>query len=607
MLNPGLEELIIDDHGEARSVVDRLRSTGGARVVLLRDAQVALSGDVVERMVAALSAPMASTVSPIPVAASKADTVIALDPDPGLPPAPSLSIACASCCLVSVDALQSVRLPEPHPDESGTSWFERACDRLSRAGWRHVGAPGTAHDWHPRPPRAAHLSWSDNGASGVDGPANECLSTHVLWTTTRLRPPRVLIDGACITDGRHNGSQSVVIEVARALARCRPDADVSLAVSSPFLEPARAVVGPDVTVVERANSVPRHDVVYRPYQLLDPNEVSWIERAGDRVLLGQLDMIAFSIPTYHPSPAMFHAVRNLQRSTMRRADAVTFISAFGRSTGLAECPDLDPRRLFVVSCGADPDPLEDAPPGGSGLVGGPFIASVSATFWHKNRRHAIEVFADLCRRHGYPGSLVVAGPEPFYGTSLDDEDQLIGTLEPSIADRILRPGLLDESSKWWLLRHADVVLYPSIIEGFGLVPFEAASVGTPSLSFAGSAVLEVLGTGPATIASWDPTQWSDAVARIVEDRSQVTEVLEQVTDARNRHTWDRVGELTWQAIDRTVARPRAARFDEEGSLRSRVGASRRGVGVGAGSVHFANRAASYARRRLSRSASFLRP
>jgi glycosyltransferase involved in cell wall biosynthesis len=567
---------------------------------LIRSERIDVTDDVGERLVAACRAPMAATASPVPVAEA-GDTVVAVDGDDGLPPAPSIPSGCVDVCMMSVDALASVQLPEPTAADDVAAWLGRVCDELTRAGWRHVAAPGTAFGWsfEPRPLGPPSRIWSSNAAHSVVGPANEGLATHEIWSRTRLRPVSVVVDGACVTDGQHNGSQSVVIEVARALARRRPDAEIALAVRGEFVAAASEAVGAGVEVVERNQAGRRFDVVYRPYQLLDPHEVAWIERVGDRLMIGQLDMIAFSNPTYHPSPALFHAVRNLQRSTMRRADAVTFISGFGRETAFAECPDLDPDRLFVVSCGADPTPpVDDPATNGRELVGaGSFIVCMSATFSHKNRRHAIAVFAQLCRHHDYAGSLVLAGPEPYYGRSTLDEEQLIDSLDPNVGERVLRVGRVDERVKWWLLRNADLVLYPSVIEGFGLVPFEAAAVETPALSHGGSAVIEVLGAGPATVPSWSVDAWADSAARVLGDQTQAADVLDQIAAARALHTWDSVGDLTWHAINRTLARPRADRFDEEGAARSRVAGARPGVAFGALSTHFANRAVSYALRR----------
>ena len=394
--------------------------------------------------------------------------------------------------------------------------------------WRRRERP-----WRGNPSNRLLGAWAPRSVEAVTGPANEALSTHRLWARTRLRAIRVAIDGACLTDAIHNGSQAVVINIARSLARRRPDSEVSLAVPAPYRAFAeQCVADAGVRIVERRSGDEHFDVVYRPYQLLDPHEVPWLVEVADRWVIGQLDMIAFSNPTYHP-PAHFHAVRNLQRWTMRHADAVTFISEFGLDTAFAECPDVDPSRMFVVSCGADPDRPDSAGPGRAhGCITRldvHFIVCVSATFSHKNRQHAIATFGELCRRTGYEGSLVMAGPEPYYGRSTEADERVLRSLEPAVRDRVVHVGQVDDGTKWWLLQNADLVLYPSVVEGFGLVPFEAAAVGTPSLSHAGSAIVEVLGDGAATVRSWNPVEWSIAAERVLSSASAAADVVEAVS------------------------------------------------------------------------------
>jgi len=80
-------------------------------------------------------------------------------------------------------------------------------------------------------------------------------------------------------------------------------------------------------------------------------------------------------------------------------------------------------------------------------------------------------FASLTR----PGArLVVVGNDMGYGAELE---RLIETLR--IGDRTLRTGLLTGRDRLEALADADVVVYPSKDEIFGLVPIEAILCGTP--------------------------------------------------------------------------------------------------------------------------------
>ena len=62
-------------------------------------------------------------------------------------------------------------------------------------------------------------------------------------------------------------------------------------------------------------------------------------------------------------------------------------------------------------------------------------------------------------------------------------------------------------------RHADLMVYPSLLEGFGLPPIEAIACGTPAVGAATSAVKENLeGVGPLI----DPPTDAEAYARVLD-------------------------------------------------------------------------------------------
>jgi glycosyltransferase involved in cell wall biosynthesis len=588
---------------DGSTLIEELRRPRVARYILVRGPEVRVGDQALATLLDALAAPMAATASPLPVPTAGHTEVAVVATHPSLPPPPTVALACPTACVVSRDALASVPLIAPAGGAGWRSTFAHLNQRLTDAGWRHVAAPGATLAWSDTPRAVDHTpgAWSRATIDQQNGPANEGLATHVLWASTRLRPMRLLVDGACLTDALHNGSQVVVVNVSRALCRVHPDADVVLAAPRQFVGYVRSLVASDgVQVIERRRGVSGFDVVYRPYQLLDPADLHWLSAAAARLVVSQLDMIAFANPSYHPSAALYHGVRNLQRHTMRLADGVTFISHFGMQTAIAECPDLDRSRCFVVSCGADAQPPQDREPSTAlaGRLPERYIACLSATFWHKNRQHAVAVFDALCREHGYDGSLLIAGPEPYYGSSAFEDATLLQALPPHVRDRIVVLGQVSESDKWALLARAELVLYPSLVEGFGLVPFEAAAVGTPSLAPGASALGEVFGDARCLVQSWDVAEWARAAAAIVGSSDTSAELVADVRRVARGLTWDATADRTWAAIEATLARPHARRHAEEGGAASRVAGATPSLAAGARTAHFANRLAGYIRRRV---------
>lgn len=584
-----------------RALLESLHSEPKADFILLRRTGVTVSDAVVDRLFEACAAPIAVSASPVPCAAARPGHVHEITVHDQLPPAPTLALACAEVCLVASSAVRSIEPPIVSDADGWRVAWARLSQRLTDAGWRHVAAPGTAMNWAPTPlpPDAQTAAWSDAAVGELDGPSNEGLATHARWADIQLRGVRVIVDGACLTDQPHNGSQALVAEITRALKRVRPDAAVTLAVPGPFAAHTGALLGGDgVEVMARSARPTGFDLVYRPYQLIDPGELPWVAETDARLLIGQLDTIAFANPSYHPSSALFHEVRNLQRHEMRIADGVAFISEFGRQVALAECPDLELARTHVVSCGADPEPAPSGFPQAELADLDDFVLCLSATFWHKNRTHAIRVFERLCRDHGYRGSLVIAGPQPYYGSSAEAEDRLLESFDRDVSSRVLRPGQVDETTKWWLLRNARAVIYPSVVEGFGLVPFEAASVGTPTLTHAGSALQEVLAGTPGLIPTWDEDVWARAVAAVVSSDDERRRIVAAIVAVAQHHTWADVAVRTWEAIDATLAMPRRSRLHEEGGALSRVAPAQRALARRTAGTHMISRVAAAVRRRV---------
>lgn len=540
------------------------------RPVLVNADPRQLPAEVTERLLETALRPGVASASPVPVAG--VGRAVAYWRSELSPPAPTLALPCRTLCLISPSAAATLDIERLQGDDVA-SLLTPIGERMVQHGWRHVAAPGVALDWDPADASGitATAGWTATAIESIVGPANTSLDAHQVWARSRVGSPRVVVDGACMSSEPFTGTQHLVLEVTRWMALSRPAANVSLAVPGESVNAvAGALAGSAVTVVERKLPIDA-DVVYRPYQMLYAGELDFVLGAGRRGIVGQLDMIGFSNPFYHPSDQLYFFARNLQRHLMRTLDGVTFISEFGRESAVAECPDLDAQRLHVVYCGSDPQVRTGELSPERGLApDAELVVCLASTFWHKNRAHAIATFASMAERHGYRGQLVIAGPEPYYGRSLAEEDALLDALPDDVARRVHRWGHISDAEKWWLLEHAQVVLYPSIVEGFGLVPFEAAAAGTPCLVNDATAPGELLGKTDAVVPSWHPDDWADRAHRLASDPAHAAALVDSVRRAGAGLTWEQSAIRTWDAIDAALAAPRRDRHGEDGAGLARV-------------------------------------
>jgi glycosyltransferase involved in cell wall biosynthesis len=356
----------------------------------------------------------------------------------------------------------------------------------------------------------------------------------------------VTIDGGCL-GGSITGTQVVVLEIVRALAR---SGAVKLRVAVPRhcgAEARRALreldgveliswddVGPDTR---------KSDIVHRPYQVNAESELVGLRRLGERLVITHLDMIAYRNPNYFPGFEEWELYQRATRNALGLADAVVFLSHHAAADALAD--DLvGSDRVHVVGAGTDShltamswEPRR--PRGAAALEDGGFLLCLGADYGHKNRLFALQLLRELRIRRGWAGLLALVGPHVPRGSSSAAEVAYL-LQNPDIARAVVRLPAVTEGEKAWLLRRAHGVLYPTVYEGFGLIPFEAASAGVPCFFASQSSLGEILPAEAATIEPWDLVSTADRVAEVLADPDRKEALVRVVKSAGERFRWGEV-------------------------------------------------------------------
>jgi GT2 family glycosyltransferase/glycosyltransferase involved in cell wall biosynthesis len=348
----------------------------------------------------------------------------------------------------------------------------------------------------------------------------------------------VTIDARCLGP-TVSGTQVAVIELIRGLART--SAVRLRAVVSPAAELSVLTELSRIGVeVIRSNEIPSNAspsaIIHRPYQVAHVSDLPLLDKLGRRLIVTQLDLISYRTPGYARSPADLHESRRLTRSVLATADAVLFISRHAADDALAD-ELVDPSRAHVVYLGVDnPSGRAEARP--RALPAGAetaFLLYVGTDFRHKNRLFALQVFEQLELNHGWNGHLVFAGPHASLGTSLEDEREFLES-RPDLAGRVISLGAVSEAEKAWLYRRTAGVLYPTVYEGFGLIPFEASSFGRPCFFAPQTSLAETL-TNCATLVPWDPSASADAVFELLSDDEKSWKLTDAIAEIGTRFSW----------------------------------------------------------------------
>ena len=141
-----------------------------------------------------------------------------------------------------------------------------------------------------------------------------------------------------------------------------------------------------------------------------------------------------------------------------------------------------------------------------------FVLSLSTLEPRKNLTLLVEAFADLAARHQVDHALVIAGGQGwFYETIYAAVDRL------SLRDRVIFPGYVPEHDKSLWYSAADLFVYPSLYEGFGLPPLEAMACGTPVIVANTSSLPEVVGDAGVYVDPYDAEGLAGAMAALLRD------------------------------------------------------------------------------------------
>jgi glycosyltransferase involved in cell wall biosynthesis len=369
---------------------------------------------------------------------------------------------------------------------------------------------------------------------------------------------------ATTLSGPTTGTHVHVLELIAGLARTEQVRLTAILPDQPSehaLNRLRAFPHVNLVTYREASRAEPVDVVHRPFQLSNAGDLNFLESLGERLLVTQQDLIAYHDPAYFPSAAAWQQYRDLTRLGLRTADRVLFFSAHARDDALGE-ELVEPSRASVVHLGVDHTnyPAEPMPPPGAERLGaGPLLLCLGTDYLHKNRVFAMRLLHAL-REQGVDASLAFAGPSVLHGSSRPAEERFLQR-HSHLAPAVLDLGPVTEAGKAWLFERSDLVLYPSVLEGFGLVPFEAAAHRVPCLWAPGSALTELLPDEAAGIVPWDAESSAERARALLEDREARERNLSAIDTAARSLTWDATARQlieVYRAAAEAPARPRTA-------------------------------------------------
>ena len=271
------------------------------------------------------------------------------------------------------------------------------------------------------------------------------------------------------------------------------------------------------------------------------------------------------IPTVLAIQSMHYSIVPEQMSPFRVAYFSRFVPIAGRRSArviavsadiarrLAAVARVGPSRVRVVYEGFDPrfcrvtggDAIDAAlAPYG---VARPFLLFVSSLNAFKNPDKAIRAFAALDR----PALRLVIVGRDNTGT-LERWRALAAEL--GVAERTTFLGFVDNAKLPAFYSAAELLLYPSAVETFGLPPLEAMGCGLPVIASNRTSVPEIVGDAGLCVDPDDIGALAGAIRRVLDDGALRADLVARGHRRLAAFSWERAADETLEVLAAAAGR-----------------------------------------------------
>ena len=236
------------------------------------------------------------------------------------------------------------------------------------------------------------------------------------------------------------------------------------------------------------------------------------------------DLIHLHLPRQNPQVYIYF--RFLLPRLLQKCRAVFTVSEATRQD-ISQSYGYPLEQIFVVPNGVDTTDFSPNP--ALRTTSDPYLLMVGGRHPHKNVLEVLNMAPHWKKNY----RLIVAScSQGKYQRMLKQK-----VLDLGLTDRVVFKGYLGHDELLCLYQGASALLFPSLIEGFGIPPLEALACGTPVIASDIPSLREVLDEAACFIKLGNRQSWADAIHSLT-DSSVVKSHLTEGQKILSKFTWN---------------------------------------------------------------------
>jgi glycosyltransferase involved in cell wall biosynthesis len=236
-------------------------------------------------------------------------------------------------------------------------------------------------------------------------------------------------------------------------------------------------------------------------------------------------------------------------------DAIITVSAHSRRDIVRKL-DVDPARVHVVPNAVSPsfrrvDRATSSEVAHRHGIAEPYVLYVGSIEARKNLDRLLGAFARL-RAWSPQWQLVVVGAAGWKSSPVFATVQRLG-----LGSSVRFTGFVPDPDLPALFSGADLFVFPSLYEGFGLPVLEAMACGTPVVTSSTSSLPEIAGDAALLCDPEDESAITEAMRRVLDDPDLRRELSDRGVERARSFGWDRTAQDTLRVYHQVLdERPR---------------------------------------------------
>ncbi|MCL5256626.1 MAG: glycosyltransferase family 4 protein [Chloroflexi bacterium] len=172
-----------------------------------------------------------------------------------------------------------------------------------------------------------------------------------------------------------------------------------------------------------------------------------------------------------------------------------------------------------------------------------YVLWIGRSYPRKNLPRIIEAFG-IVKREGFRQKLVIAGIKGW-----EDEHVLKTISTCGLEEEVILLGRVDDGQLPLLYASADLFLFPSLHEAFGLPIVEAMACGAPVLTSRRGAMSEIAGDAAILVDPEDPEDIAKGIESVLGNREHRQALVQKGIDRARQFDWSKTAAITIAAYE----------------------------------------------------------